>query len=95
MRGRIEDIVQEVIFWCGTFHGISHRLLRTLGRADLRKELQFWILKTNISYQGVVKSMGFDTKWPPRQIQWFINKQKDECRRSKDVEVSDDYFLKR
>jgi DNA helicase-2/ATP-dependent DNA helicase PcrA len=36
-----------------------------------------------------------DTKWPPRQIQWFINKQKDECRRSKDVEVSDDYFVEK
>jgi DNA helicase-2/ATP-dependent DNA helicase PcrA len=36
-----------------------------------------------------------DTKWPPRQIQWFINKQKDECRRSKDVEVSDDYFAEK
>ena len=44
----------------------------------------------------VVKSMGLDdTKWPPRQIQWFINKQKDECRRSKDVEVSDDYFAEK
>ena len=36
-----------------------------------------------------------DTKWPPRQIQWFINKQKDECRRSKDVETSDDYFAEK
>ena len=36
-----------------------------------------------------------DTKWPPRQVQWFINKQKDECRRSKDVEVADDYFAEK
>ena len=36
-----------------------------------------------------------DTKWPPRQIQWFINKQKDECLRSKDVEATDDYFTEK
>ena len=83
MRGRIEDIVQEEMgnFWCGTFHGISHRLLRThWEEAGLRKE--FAILDSEDQYRvikRVVKSMGLDdTKWPPRQIQWFINKQKDE-----------------
>jgi DNA helicase-2/ATP-dependent DNA helicase PcrA len=85
-------------FWCGTFHGISHRLLRThWEEAGLRKE--FAILDSEDQYRvikRVVKSMGLDdTKWPPRQIQWFINKQKDECRRSKDVEVSDDYFAEK
>ena len=100
MRGRIEDIVQEEMgnFWCGTFHGISHRLLRThWEEAGLRKE--FAILDSEDQFRvikRVVKSMGLDdTKWPPRQIQWFINKQKDECRRSKDVEVSDDYFAEK
>ncbi len=100
MRGRIEDIVQEEMgnFWCGTFHGISHRLLRTHWKeAGLRKE--FAILDSEDQcrvIKRVVKSMGLDdTKWPPRQIQWFINKQKDECRRSKDVEVADDYFAEK
>ena len=100
MRGRIEGIVQQEMgnFWCGTFHGISHRLLGThWEEAGLRKE--FAILDSEDQYRvikRVVKSMGLDdTKWPPRQIQWFINKQKDECRRSKDVEVSDDYFAEK
>lgn len=100
MRGRIEDIVQEEMgnFWCGTFHGISHRLLRThWEEAGLRKE--FAILDSEDQYRvikRVVKSMGLDdTKWPPRQIQWFINKQKDECLRSKDVEATDDYFTEK
>jgi len=100
MRGRIEDIVQEEMgnFWCGTFHGISHRLLRThWEEAGLRKE--FSILDSEDQHRvikRVVKSMGLDdTKWPPRQIQWFINKQKDECLRSKDVEVTDDYFTEK
>ena len=100
MRGRIEGIVQEEMgnFWCGTFHGISHRLLRThWEEAGLRKE--FSILDSEDQYRvikRVVKSMGLDdTKWPPRQIQWFINKQKDECKRSKDVDTSDDYFAEK
>ena len=85
-------------FWCGTFHGISHRLLRThWEEAGLRRE--FAILDSEDQYRvikRVSKSMGLDdTKWPPRQIQWFINKQKDECRRSKDVETSDDYFAEK
>ena len=100
MRGRIEGIVEQEMgnFWCGTFHGISHRLLRThWEEAGLRRE--FAILDSEDQYRvikRVSKSMGLDdTKWPPRQIQWFINKQKDECRRSKDVETSDDYFAEK
>ncbi len=100
MRGRIEGIVEQEMgnFWCGTFHGISHRLLRThWEEAGLRRE--FAILDSEDQYRvikRVSKSIGLDdTKWPPRQIQWFINKQKDECRRSKDVETSDDYFTEK
>lgn len=97
MRGRIEGIVAEDMgkFWCGTFHGISHRLLRThWEEAGLRRE--FAILDSEDQFRvvkRVSKNLGMDdSKWPPRQIQWFINKQKDECKRSKDVETNDDYF---
>jgi DNA helicase-2/ATP-dependent DNA helicase PcrA len=100
MRGRIENIVEEEMgnFWCGTFHGISHRLLRShWEEAGLRRE--FAILDSEDQFRvikRVSKSLGLDDgKWPPRQIQWFINKQKDECRRSKDVEVGDDYFAEK
>ena len=100
MRGRIEGIVEQDMgnFWCGTFHGISHRLLRThWEEAGLRRE--FAILDSEDQYRvvkRVSKSIGLDdAKWTPRQIQWFINKQKDECRRSKDVETSDDYFAEK
>ena len=100
MRGRIESIVEGDMgsFWCGTFHGISHRLLRMhWEEAGLRKE--FAILDSEDQFRvvkRVSKSLGLDDgKWPPRQIQWFINKQKDECRRSKDVEVGDDYFAEK
>ena len=100
MRGRIEGIVEQEMgnFWCGTFHGISHRLLRAhWEEAGLRRE--FAILDSEDQYRvikRVSKSLGLDdTKWPSRQIQWFINKQKDECRRSKDVETADDYFAEK
>ena len=100
MRGRIEAIVEEDMgnFWCGTFHGISHRLLRShWEEAGLRRE--FAILDSEDQFRvikRVAKSLGLDdAKWPPRQIQWFINKQKDECRRSKDVEIGDDYFAEK
>ena len=100
MRGRIEAIVEENMgnFWCGTFHGISHRLLRShWEEAGLRRE--FAILDSEDQFRvikRVGKSLGLDdAKWPPRQIQWFINKQKDECRRSKDVEIGDDYFAEK
>jgi DNA helicase-2/ATP-dependent DNA helicase PcrA len=31
-------------------------------------------------------------KWPPRQVAWFINGQKDEGRRAKEVPTGDDLF---
>ena len=37
--------------------------------------------------------MGVDEeKWPPRQVQWYINKQKDEARRPTEINASKDYF---
>lgn len=97
MRGRIESMLglQMHDFWCGTFHGICHRLLRRhWEEAGLRKE--FAILDSEDQYRvikRVSKSMGVDdTKWPSRQVQWYINKEKDECRRASQSESSGDYF---
>jgi DNA helicase-2/ATP-dependent DNA helicase PcrA len=98
MKGRIESMLgQEMAdFWCGTFHGIAHRLLRRhWEEASLRKE--FAILDSEDQYRvikRVCKSMGVDEgKWPARQIQWYINKEKDECRRANQAESGDDYFV--
>ena len=98
MKGRIESMLgQEMAdFWCGTFHGIAHRLLRRhWEEANLRKE--FAILDSEDQYRvikRVCKSMGVDeSKWPARQIQWYINKEKDECRRANQAESGDDYFV--
>ena len=97
MRGRIEEIVDSNLgnFWCGTFHGISHRLLRRhWEEANLRKD--FSILDSEDQYRvikRVCRSMEIDTdRWPPRQVQWFINKQKDEARKPSEVNTNEDYF---
>ena len=98
MKGRIESLLglEVTDFWCGTFHGIAHRLLRRhWEEAGLRKE--FAILDSEDQYRvikRVCKSMGLDeSKWPARQIQWYINKEKDECRRANQSEAGDDYFV--
>ncbi len=98
MKGRIESMLGHKMadFWCGTFHGISHRILRRhWEEAGLRRE--FAILDSEDQLRvvkRVCKSIGLDeSKWPARQIQWYINKEKDECRRSNQVESVDDYFV--
>ena len=98
MKGRIEFMLGQEMsdFWCGTFHGISHRLLRRhWEEAGLRRE--FAILDSEDQYRvikRVCKSLGVDEgKWPARQIQWYINKEKDDCRRSSQAESGDDYFV--
>ncbi len=98
MKGRIESMLgQEMAdFWCGTFHGISHRILRRhWEEAGLRRE--FAILDSEDQLRvikRVCKYIGLDEgKWPARQVQWYINKEKDECRRSNQVESVDDYFV--
>ena len=57
-------------------------------KAILDSEDQYRFIKR------VCKSMGVDEgMWPARQIQWYINKEKDECRRANQAESADDYFV--
>ena len=86
MRGRIESILGEQLnqMWCGTFHGLFHRMLKMhWDEAGLAKS--FSILDgddQNRVIKRVIKKMNLDeATWQPRQTQWFINKQKDEGRR--------------
>ena len=86
MRGRIENILEENLnqMWCGTFHGIFHRMLKihwqeaklVKGFSVIDSEDQIRVLKR------VIQNMNLDLDtWQPRDTQWFINKQKDEGRR--------------
>jgi DNA helicase II / ATP-dependent DNA helicase PcrA len=80
--------------WIGTFHGLCNRLLRAHHR-DAGLPQAFQILDTQ-DQQGAIKRLMKamnvdDERYPPRQVQWFINAAKEEGRRARDVEAYDDY----
>ncbi|TQV72111.1 DNA helicase II [Aliikangiella marina] len=97
MRGRVENLLghSASAMWIGTFHGLAHRLLRAHAR-DANLPDTFQILDSDDQLRvikRVMKEMNLDdTEWPPKQAQWFINKQKDEGKRPKDIKHQGDLF---
>ncbi|OHE77664.1 MAG: DNA helicase II [Verrucomicrobia bacterium RIFCSPHIGHO2_12_FULL_41_10] len=74
--------------WLGTFHSTAHRLLRLHWReANLIQNFQVLDSEDQLRLiRRVIKNLQLDdTKWPPKQAQWFINSQKEEGRRLKDL----------
>jgi DNA helicase-2/ATP-dependent DNA helicase PcrA len=98
MRSRIEQLVGMPTrgMWVGTFHGLAHRLLRAHWReAGLPQSFQ--VLDADDQYRvirRVMKALELDeSRWPPRQVQWFINARKDEGQRPQHIEPKGDPFL--
>ena len=97
MRGRIEALldIPAKSLWIGTFHGITHRLLRRHAE-EAKLPATFQILDSEDQFRMVKRLMRDlkldEKKWPPRQVQWSINAQKDEGIRSRDIPASDDPF---
>lgn len=97
MRARIEGLLGQPMggMWVGTFHGLAHRLLRAHWQeAGLTED--FHILDSDDQLRLIkrlCRSLGVDEdKYPARQIQWYINSQKDEGMRAASVETfGDDY----
>ncbi|WP_100657682.1 DNA helicase II [Alteromonas flava] len=95
MRGRIESLMGQSLhtMWIGTFHGLAHRLLRS-HYEEARLPQSFQILDSDDQYRlvrRVLKSMNLDEKhYPPKQIQWFINGNKDEGLRPQHIETHND-----
>jgi DNA helicase II / ATP-dependent DNA helicase PcrA len=95
MRGRVEQLlgVPGGALWIGTFHGIAHRLLRlhwreaglVQGFQILDSEDQQRLIKKLLKAQDLDES-----RWVPREVQSFINSNKDEGRRPKDVKGGED-----
>ena len=88
MRGRIETLlgIPGGGMWIGTFHGLAHRLLRLHWReAGLPQSFQILDSEDQSRLlRKVLKALELDeTRWVPREIQWFINAQKDEGLRAK------------
>src|SRR5688572_30798395 len=88
MRGRIESLlgIPGSSLWVGTFHGLAHRLLRLHWReAGLPQTFQILDAEDQQRLiRKVLKSLDLDeARYPPREITWFINAQKDEGLRPK------------
>ncbi|MGH8072566.1 MAG: DNA helicase II [Lysobacter sp.] len=70
--------------WVGTFHGLAHRLLR-LHWQEAKLPEGFQVLDSDDQLRlvkRVVQGLELDdSRFPPRQIAWWINAQKDEGRR--------------
>ena len=92
MRDRIEALLgfPTAHLWIGTFHGIAHRMLRMHWReAGLAEGFQ--IVDADDQFKllrRMLRDMGASPdEWTPREIrdlQWFINAQKEEGLRAKD-----------
>src|SRR6185312_4362726 len=95
MRGRIERLlgIPGGALWIGTFHGIAHRLLRLHWReAGLPQSFQILDSEDQLRLiRKLLKAENLDeTRWIPREIQWFINSNKDEGRRPASLKDGDD-----
>jgi DNA helicase-2/ATP-dependent DNA helicase PcrA len=97
MRHRIEGLLGQPVggMWVGTFHGLAHRLLRAHWQeAGLPQGFQ--IIDSDDQQRLVrrlIRELNLDdSKWPPRQVQWFINKQKDEGLRAAHLDDGGDPY---
>ena len=84
--------------WIGTFHGLCNRLLRAHYRdAGLPQLFQILDSADQLSaIKRLLKSLNVDDeKYPPRELQHFINAQKEQGLRPGAVEAWDNYTKKR
>ena len=90
MRDRIERLLgfPTRSLWIGTFHGLAHRLLR-IHSAEAGLSEGFQIMDSDDQLRMIrrmLRGLELDeNEWVPKEIQWFINGQKDEGLRPKDL----------
>ena len=95
MRHRADALLRNGArgLWIGTFHGLAHRLLR-LHWQDAKLPEGFQILDSDDQLRlvkRVVQQLELDeARFPPRQIAWWINAQKDEGRRPAHIQEGQD-----
>ncbi|MEY3202075.1 MAG: UvrD/REP helicase [Pseudomonadota bacterium] len=84
--------------WIGTFHGLCNRLLRAHHR-DANLPQLFQILDSADQLSAIKRLMKAlnvdDEKFPPRDLQHFINACKEEGLRGHAVDAFDDFTRKR
>ncbi|WP_066091767.1 DNA helicase II [Xanthomonas massiliensis] len=75
--------------WIGTFHGLAHRLLR-LHWHDAKLPESFQVMDSDDQLRlvkRVAQALELDEgKYPPKQIAWWINQQKDEGKRPQHIQ---------
>ena len=95
MRGRIEGLLGTPVnhLWIGTFHGLAHRLLRRHWR-EVGLPQNFQIIDSDDQIRLIkrlLKNLEIDdSRWVPREIQYFINGQKDEGLRPQHIDDEGD-----
>ena len=95
MRSRIEELLgmPAAHLWIGTFHGLAHRLLRRHWQeAGLPQNFQ---IIDAADQQRLIKRMLKDlpvdeSEWSPKEVQYFINSQKDEGLRPDHLDAGGD-----
>ena len=95
MRGRIEALLEMPVshLWIGTFHGLAHRLLRRHWQeAGLPQNFQIIDSDDQLRIiKRLIKSLELDDdRWAAREIQYFINGQKDEGLRPQHLDDDND-----
>jgi len=96
MRSRIESLLDMPVgnLWVGTFHGLAHRLLRRHWEEAVLPQ-GFQIIDSDDQHRLIKRMLkGLDVddeKWVPREVQWFINAQKDDGLRPDHIDDRGDY----
>ena len=93
MRSRIGLLLPEGSrgMWAGTFHGIAHRLLRLHWQeANLPEAFQVLDADDQLRMiKRVVQDLQLDdTRFPPKQLVWWINNHKDAGRRPSSIQIN-------
>lgn len=97
MRTRVEDLlkISARSMWIGTFHGLAHRLLRQHNK-EAKLPDTFQVIDSDDQLRLIkrlMKAMNIDdNRWPPKQVVWFINAQKDEGIRAGHIQETDDLY---
>ena len=97
MRGRIEELLETPShgFWIGTFHGLAHRLLKA-HHETAKLPANFQVMDSDDQLRLIKRILSemniSDERVQPKQVQWFINQQKDEGRRAQYVSSHGDWY---
>ena len=99
MKERLSDLLRQPVerMWFGTFHSIAHRILRAHAvEANLTPTFQILDAADQKSIiKRLMKENGVDeTKFPIKQVQWFINQQKDEGISPHEIDAGYNFFVK-